>query len=162
MRGVLDLRGGESSVRGFRGYADADGACSNRNALPVCVTRHSRQSAAQSSCSTIKDDSAASFESRGTTMRLRIRPHPAICRPRTLTTATSAGAATSSLGPPPPPASSIAASAARLRHAGRQRVLGGHPASATAIACHQSTQQRGDRRNQKGGRITLSQRPSVK
>ena len=87
MRGVLDLRGGESSVRGFRGYADADGACSNRNALPVCVTRHSRQSAAQSSCRTIKVQSAASFESRGTTMRLRIRPHPAICRPRTLTTA---------------------------------------------------------------------------
>ena len=105
MRGVLDLRGGESSVRGFRGYADADGACSNRNALPVCVTRHSRQSAAQSSCRTIKVESAASFESRGTTMRLRIRPHPAICRRRTLTTATSAGAATSSLGPPPPPAS---------------------------------------------------------
>ena len=92
-------------MRGFRGYADADGACSNRNALPVCVTRHSRQSATQSSCRAIKVESAASFESRGTTMRLRIRPHPAIFRRRTLTTATSAGAATSSLWPPPPPAS---------------------------------------------------------
>ena len=47
-------------------------------------------------------------------------------------------------------ATSIAASAARLRHAGRQRMSGGHPASATAIACHQPTQQRGDRRNKRG------------
>ena len=47
-------------------------------------------------------------------------------------------------------APSIAASAARLRHAGRQRVSGGHPASATAIACHQPTQQLGDRRNKRG------------
>ena len=105
MRGVLDLRGGESSVRGFRGYADADGACSNRNALPVCVTRHSRQSAAQSSCRTIKVESAASCQSRGIIMRLRSSRRPAICSRRTLTTATSAGAATSSLWPPPPPAS---------------------------------------------------------
>ena len=88
MRGVLDLRGDESSVRGFRGYADADGACSNRNALPVCVTRHSRQSAAKSGCHSIKVDSAASFESRGTTMRLRNSAHPAISSAPTLTTAT--------------------------------------------------------------------------
>ena len=47
-------------------------------------------------------------------------------------------------------ATSIAASAARLRHAGRQRMLGASPASATAIACHQPTQLRGDRRNQRG------------
>ena len=47
-------------------------------------------------------------------------------------------------------ATSIAASAARLRHAGRQRMSGGHPASATAAPCHQPTQQRGDRRNKRG------------
>ena len=38
-------------------------------------------------------------------MRIRNCPHPAICCPRTLTTAISAGAATRSLWPPPPPAS---------------------------------------------------------
>ena len=81
------MRGGESSVRGFRGYADADGACSNRNALPVCVTRHSRQSAAQSSCRTIKVESAASCQSRGIIMRLRSSRRPAICSRRALTTA---------------------------------------------------------------------------
>ena len=105
MRGVLDLRGEESSVRGFRGYADADGACSNRNALPVCVTRHSRQLAAHRSCRLVTVESAATFQSRGTIMRFCISARPAISSAPTLTTSTSAGAATSSLGPPPPPAS---------------------------------------------------------
>ena len=104
MRGLLDLRGDESSVRGFRGYAEADGACSNRNALPVCVTRHARQSAAHQSCRTIIVESAATSQSRGTIMRLRNSAHPAISSARPLTTATSAGAATRSLWPPPPPA----------------------------------------------------------
>ena len=43
-RGALDLRSGESSVRGSRGYAIPHGACSNRNARPASVTRRSRQS----------------------------------------------------------------------------------------------------------------------
>ena len=88
MRGVLDLRGDESSVRGFRGYADADGACSNRNALPVCVTRHSRQFAANRGCRSITPESTATSQSRGTIMRLRNSAHPAISSAPTLTTAT--------------------------------------------------------------------------
>ena len=105
MRGLLDLRGDESSVRGFRGYAEADGACSNRNALPVCVTRHARQSAAHQSCRIIIVESAATSQSRGSIMRLRNSAHPAISSARPLIIATSAGAATTSLGPPAPPAS---------------------------------------------------------
>ena len=42
-RVALDLRSGESSVRGSRGYAIPHGACSNRNARPASVTRRSRQ-----------------------------------------------------------------------------------------------------------------------
>ena len=59
-------------------------------------------------------------------------------------------------------ATSIAASAAHSRPAGRHRMCRGHPASATVISDHQPTQQRGDHHNDKGGRITLSHRPSVK
>ena len=102
---MLDLLGGESSGRGFRGYADGDGACSNRNALPICATRLSRQFAAKSSCHLVKVESAACFQSRRIIMRLRNCAHPAISCARTLTSATFAGAATRSLGPPAPPAS---------------------------------------------------------
>ena len=47
-------------------------------------------------------------------------------------------------------ATSIAASAARLRPAGRQRMCRGYPASATVISDHQPTQQRGGCRNKRG------------
>ena len=84
-----DLRRRGSAVRDAQGYANRHRACSNRNALPVCVTRLSRQSAAQSSCRTIKDkvESAASCQSRSIIMRLRSSRRPAICSRRALTTA---------------------------------------------------------------------------
>ena len=75
-------------MRGARGYANHHGACSNRNALPVCVTRHPRQSAAESRCRLWKVESAASFQSRGIFMRLRNCAHPAISSARPLTKAT--------------------------------------------------------------------------
>ena len=59
-------------------------------------------------------------------------------------------------------ATSIAASAAHSRPAGRHRMCRGHPASATVISDHQPTQQRGERHNEKGGRITFSHGPSLK
>ena len=47
-------------------------------------------------------------------------------------------------------ATSIAASAAHSRPAGRHRMRGGHPASATVESDHQPTQRRGDRRKERG------------
>ena len=75
-------------MRGALGYANRHGRCSNRNALPVCVTRHPRQSAAHRSCHIVIVESAASCQSRGTFMRLRNSAHPAISSAPTLTTAT--------------------------------------------------------------------------
>ena len=75
-------------MRGALGYANRHGRCSNRNALPVCVTRHSRQSAANRGCHSITPESAASSQSRGIFMRLHIAAHPAISRARPLTKAT--------------------------------------------------------------------------
>ena len=82
-----DLRRRGSAVRDAQGYANRHRACSNRNALPVSLTRLSRQSAAQSSCRTIKVRSAASCQSRSIIMRLRSSRRPAICSRRALTTA---------------------------------------------------------------------------
>ena len=45
-----DLRRQGSAVRGAQGYANHHGACSNRDALPVCMTRHPRQFAADRCC----------------------------------------------------------------------------------------------------------------
>ena len=83
-----DLRRHGRALRGAQGYANHHGACSNRDALPVCMTRHPRQFAANSGCRLVRVDSAASFQSRGIFMRLRISAHPAISSARPVTTAT--------------------------------------------------------------------------
>ena len=83
-----DLRRRGSAVRGARGYANHRGACSNRNALPVCVTRHPRQFAANRGCRLVIVESAASCQSRGIFMRLRNCAHPAISCAPPVTTAT--------------------------------------------------------------------------
>ena len=73
-----DLRRRGSALRGSRGYANHHGRCSNRKALPVCVTRHSRQFAANRGCRSITPESTASSQSRGFSLRLRIGARPAI------------------------------------------------------------------------------------
>ena len=83
-----DLRRRGSAVRGAQGYANHRGACSNRNALPVCMTRHPRQFAANRGCRLVIVDSAASCQSRGIFMRFRTGAHPAISAARPVTTAT--------------------------------------------------------------------------
>ena len=75
-------------MRDAQGYANRHRACSNRNALPICVIRHSRQSAANRSCHLVIVESAASSQSRGTFMQLRNCAHPAISSARPLTKAT--------------------------------------------------------------------------
>ena len=60
-----DLRRRGSAVRGALGYANRHGRCSNRNALPICVTSHSRQLAANRSCCIAIMESAASLHNRG-------------------------------------------------------------------------------------------------
>ena len=83
-----DLRRRGSAVRGALGYANRHGRCSNRNALPICVTSHPRQSAAQSGWRPIKVESAASIQSLVIFIRLRNCRRPAISCGRALTTAT--------------------------------------------------------------------------
>ena len=85
---VNDLRRRGSAVRDAQSYANRHGACSNRNALPVCVIRLSRQSAADRGCRLWIVESAAFFQSRGIFIRLRNSRRPAISSGQALTTAT--------------------------------------------------------------------------
>ena len=48
-----EVRRRGSALRGSRGYANHHWRCSNRKALPVCVTRHSRQFAANRGCTAL-------------------------------------------------------------------------------------------------------------
>ena len=94
-----DLRRQGSAVRGAQGYANHHGACSNRDALPVCMTRHPRQFAANSGCRLVRVDSAASFQSLSIIMRLRNSAHPTISGARHLTTATLEAVGRPTVGP---------------------------------------------------------------
>ena len=73
--GDLHTRG--SALRAPRRYAKRQGRCSNRNAPPICGTRHARQFVANLRWQVCIVESAASSQSRGITMRiLNCAQHP--------------------------------------------------------------------------------------
>ena len=86
-----DLRMQGSVVRALRGYADGAGRCSNRKALPDCVTSQPRQLTPDKAASFIETELTAPTQSLGIFMRITNGPRYPICGPPLLPTAISAG-----------------------------------------------------------------------
>ena len=86
-----DLRMQGSVVRALRGYADGAGRCSNRKALPDCVTSQPRQLTRDQGWRLWTNAQAAPTQSLGIFMRMSNSPQKPIFSPPLLPTAISAG-----------------------------------------------------------------------
>ena len=152
LRGALDLRSGESSVRGSRGYAIPHGACSNRNARPASVTRRSRQPKPNQEDRLCTTEMTASTQSPGlptrfsTSSQIRFAGLNA-CQTSTSRKLTFSGEATCRHN-------HGRVRGARGPSAGGAYLSGGLPASVGPMAELHPACTRGDRRSSKGGGIT--------